>query len=69
VNTCRPGIIDTPQFRAANPGMDTTRMDKPADVVGPVLFLLSPEATMTGSTVTREMPYSVASTALAGGAS
>jgi 2-hydroxycyclohexanecarboxyl-CoA dehydrogenase len=66
VNTCRPGIIDTPQFRAANPGMDTARMDKPEDVVGPVLFLLSSQATMTGSTVTREMPYSVASAALAG---
>lgn len=69
VNTCRPGIIDTPQFRAANPGMDTGRMDKPEDVVGPVLFLLSPEATMTGSTVTREMPFSIASaTAATGGA-
>jgi NAD(P)-dependent dehydrogenase (short-subunit alcohol dehydrogenase family) len=57
VNTCRPGIVDTPQFRASNPGMDTSKLDRPEDAVGPVLFLLSDFATMTGSTVTREMPY------------
>jgi NAD(P)-dependent dehydrogenase (short-subunit alcohol dehydrogenase family) len=57
VNTCRPGIVDTPQFRASNPGADTSRLDQPEDVVGPVLFLLSDYATMSGSTVTRELPY------------
>jgi len=54
VNLCRPGIIDTPQYRASNPNADYTAIDKPEDAVGPVMFLLSDYATMTNSIVTRE---------------
>jgi 3-oxoacyl-[acyl-carrier protein] reductase len=54
VNMLRPGIIDTPQFRASNPDADYSKMDKPEDVVGPLMFLLSDYATMTNSMVTRE---------------
>jgi 3-oxoacyl-[acyl-carrier protein] reductase len=54
VNLCRPGIIDTPQYRAANPGADFSTLDRPEDAVGPVMFLLSDDATMTNSIVTRE---------------
>src|SRR5207248_1991638 len=57
VNTVFPGVIDTPQFRAANPSggerehwAATTGIGEPEDVVGPLLFLLSDAATMTGST-------------------
>ncbi|MEF2978457.1 SDR family NAD(P)-dependent oxidoreductase [Subtercola sp. YIM 133946] len=54
VNLLRPGIIDTPQYRASNPDADYDKMDKPQDVVGPLMFLLSDDATMTNSMVTRE---------------
>lgn len=54
VNMLRPGIIDTPQFRGSNPDADYSKLDKPEDVVGPVMFLLSDFATMTNSLVTRE---------------
>jgi 2-hydroxycyclohexanecarboxyl-CoA dehydrogenase len=54
VNLLRPGIIDTPQYRASNPDADYSKMDKPEDVVGPLMFLLSDDATMTNSMVTRE---------------
>lgn len=63
VNTVFPGVIDTPQFRAANPGSEfehwarTTGVGEPDDVVGPLLFLLSDGATMTGSTLTRDRAY------------
>lgn len=57
VNLCRPGIIDTPQFRAANPGMDTSRLDGPEEPVGALMFLLSDAASMSGSMVTREMAW------------
>jgi NAD(P)-dependent dehydrogenase (short-subunit alcohol dehydrogenase family) len=57
VNLCRPGIIDTPQFRAANPGLDTSRLDGPEEPVGALMFLLSDAASMSGSMVTREMPW------------
>jgi len=64
VNTIFPGVIDTPQFRAANPtGGErehwerTTGIGTPEDVVGPLLFLLSDAATMTGSTLTRDRSY------------
>lgn len=65
VNMLRPGIIDTPQFRGSNPDADYSKLDKPEDVVGPVMFLLSDFATMTNSLVTREgslpkMPLEVA---------
>ena len=65
VNTIFPGVIDTPQFRAANPPGGqrehweaTTGIGKPEDVVGPLLFLLSDAATMTGSVLTRERAFS-----------
>lgn len=64
VNTVFPGVVDTPQFRAANPkGPErahwaaTTGIGTPQDVVGPLLFLLSDAATMTGSTLTRDRAY------------
>jgi NAD(P)-dependent dehydrogenase (short-subunit alcohol dehydrogenase family) len=64
VNTVFPGVIDTPQFQAANPtGGErehwerTTGIGTPADVVGPLLFLLSDAATMTGSTLTRDRAF------------
>lgn len=63
VNIIYPGVIDTPQFREANPGSEfehwlrTTGVGTPADVVGPLLFLLSDAATMTGSTLTRDRVY------------
>src|SRR5579875_401202 len=60
VNLCRPGIIDTPQFRAANPGMDTSKLDGPEEPVGALMFLLSDAASMSGSMVTREMPWRTA---------
>ncbi len=57
VNVFRPGVVDTPHFRAGNPGADGSGLDAPEDTVGPLMFLLSEQATMTGSTVTREMPF------------
>lgn len=64
VNIISPGVIDTPQFRAANPPQGerehwerTTGIGEPGDVVGPLLFLLSDAATMTGSLLTRERAY------------
>ncbi|HEX5595579.1 MAG TPA: SDR family oxidoreductase [Micromonosporaceae bacterium] len=65
VNTVFPGVIDTEQFRAANPpGGERERWERtigigaPEDVVGPLMFLLSPAATMTGSTLTRDRAFS-----------
>lgn len=64
VNVLAPGVIDTPQFRAANPvggerehWQRTTGIGTPEDVVGPLLFLLSDAATMTGSQLTRDRAY------------
>jgi 3-oxoacyl-[acyl-carrier protein] reductase len=63
VNTLFPGVIDTPQFREANPGTErahwlaTTGIGVPDDVVGPLMFLLSPAATMTGSTLSRDRAF------------
>jgi 3-oxoacyl-[acyl-carrier protein] reductase len=64
VNTVFPGVIDTPQFQAANPTggerehwEKTTGIGTPQDVVGPLLFLLSDAATMTGSTLTRDRAF------------
>lgn len=59
-NVVFPGVIDTAQFRAANPGperdhwAETTGIGSPQDVVGPLLFLLSDAATLSGSTLTRD---------------
>lgn len=57
VNVFRPGAIDTPQFRAANPGGAKIPLDRAEDTTGPLMFLLSDAATMTGSLVAREMAY------------
>jgi 3-oxoacyl-[acyl-carrier protein] reductase len=63
VNAVWPGVIDTPQFQAANPGaerqhwLETTGIGEPADVVGPLLFLLSDAASMSGSTLTRDRVF------------
>ncbi|MCK2244667.1 MULTISPECIES: SDR family NAD(P)-dependent oxidoreductase [unclassified Crossiella] len=64
VNVIFPGVIDTPQFQAANPtGPErehwarTTGIGEPEDVVGPLLFLLSEAATMSGSVLTRDRAF------------
>jgi 3-oxoacyl-[acyl-carrier protein] reductase len=63
VNVVFPGVIDTEQFRAANPGsereywQETTGIGTPDDVAGPLMFLLSDAATMTGSTLSRDRAY------------
>ena len=64
VNTIFPGVIDTAQFREANPSggerehwAKTTGIGTTEDVVGPLLFLLSDAATMTGSTLTRDRVF------------
>jgi 3-oxoacyl-[acyl-carrier protein] reductase len=57
-------VIDTPQYRAANAGADDARwrasvgVGQPEDVVGPLLFLLSEQATMTASIISRDFAYS-----------
>lgn len=63
VNVIAPGVIDTEQFRSANIGKDlehwrdTPGIGDPEDVVGPLLFLLSDAAAMTGSQLTRERAF------------
>jgi 2-hydroxycyclohexanecarboxyl-CoA dehydrogenase len=62
-NLIAPGVIDTPQYRAANAGADherwvaSTGVGVPDDVVGPLLFLLSDAATMTASLLSRDFAY------------
>jgi 2-hydroxycyclohexanecarboxyl-CoA dehydrogenase len=64
-NLIAPGVIDTPQYRAANAGTDDAQwrasvgVGMPEDVLGPLLFLLSDAASMTASLVTRGMAYRV----------
>lgn len=64
VNVLFPGVVDTEQFRRANPGSErehwlrSTGIGTPDDVVGPLLFLLSDAATMTGSTLSRDRAFS-----------
>jgi 2-hydroxycyclohexanecarboxyl-CoA dehydrogenase len=64
-NLIAPGVIDTPQYRAANAGADherwraTTGVGAPEDVVGPLLFLLSDASTMTASLLSRDLAYPV----------
>ncbi|WP_371401737.1 SDR family oxidoreductase [Kribbella sp. NBC_00662] len=63
VNVVAPGVIDTEQFRSANGGADrdhwhdTIGIGDPDDVVGPLLFLLSDAAAMTGSVLARERAF------------
>jgi 2-hydroxycyclohexanecarboxyl-CoA dehydrogenase len=62
-NLIAPGVIDTPQYRAANAGEDNDRwrastgVGAPADVIGPLMFLLSDAATMTASILSRDTAY------------
>jgi len=63
VNLVAPGVIDTPQYRAANAGSDnahwaeTLGVGTPDDVTGPLMFLLSDAATMTASLLSRDYAY------------
>jgi 3-oxoacyl-[acyl-carrier protein] reductase len=63
-NLISPGVIDTPQYRAANAGADDASwkaslgVGQPRDVVGPLMFLLSDAATMTASILSRDTAYS-----------
>jgi 2-hydroxycyclohexanecarboxyl-CoA dehydrogenase len=62
-NLIAPGVIDTPQYRAANAGADherwraSTGVGIPEDVIGPLMFLLSDAATMTASLLSRDFAY------------
>ena len=62
-NLIAPGVIDTPQYRAANAGADDARwrasvgVGQPEDAVGPLMFLLSDQATMTASIISRDFAY------------
>ena len=68
-NLVSPGVIDTPQYRAANAGADDTLwrgslgVGAPRDAVGPLLFLLSDAATMTCSVLSRDLAYAADPTA------
>ena len=63
VNLIAPGVIDTPQYRAANQGADHERwknsigVGTPQDAVGPLMFLLSDAASMTASVLSRDFAY------------
>jgi NAD(P)-dependent dehydrogenase (short-subunit alcohol dehydrogenase family) len=63
INLIAPGVIDTPQYRAANEGRDdekwkaTLGVGSPEDVVGPLMFLLSDAATMTASVLSRDFVF------------
>jgi 3-oxoacyl-[acyl-carrier protein] reductase len=63
-NLIAPGVIDTPQYRAANAGADDASwkaslgVGQPRDAVGPLMFLLSDAATMTASILSRDTAYS-----------
>jgi 2-hydroxycyclohexanecarboxyl-CoA dehydrogenase len=62
-NLIAPGVIDTPQYRTANAGADDVRwrgsvgVGLPDDAVGPLMFLLSDQATMTASIISRDFAY------------
>jgi 2-hydroxycyclohexanecarboxyl-CoA dehydrogenase len=62
-NLIAPGVLDTAQYRTANAGADDARwrasvgVGQPEDAVGPLLFLLSDQATMTASIISRDFAY------------
>ena len=65
-NVVFPGVIDTPQFRKANPAggelehwKKSTGVGSAEDVVGPLMFLLSDAASMSGSILTRDRAFGV----------
>lgn len=57
INTVRPGVVRTPMYESTNERESSAPIDGPEDIVGPIMYLLSDAATMTGSSVNREMPY------------
>lgn len=65
-NVVFPGVIDTPQFRKANPAggelehwKQSLGVGVPEDVAGALMFLLSDAASMTGSVLTRDRAFPV----------
>ena len=62
-NLVAPGVIDTPQYRAANVGADDAHwrasvgVGQPEDAVGALMFLLSDQATMTASIISRDLAF------------
>ena len=62
-NLVAPGVIDTPQYRTANAGADDTHwratvgVGQPEDAVGALMFLLSDQATMTASIISRDFAF------------
>jgi len=62
-NLVAPGVIDTPQYRTANAGADdahwraTVGVGQPEDAVGALMFLLSDQATMTASIISRDFAF------------
>jgi NAD(P)-dependent dehydrogenase (short-subunit alcohol dehydrogenase family) len=51
VNAVAPSTLDTPANRAAMPGADHSRWTKPAEVARAILWLASPENTVTSGAV------------------
>jgi 3-oxoacyl-[acyl-carrier protein] reductase len=62
-NLVAPGVIDTPQYRTANAGADdahwraTVGVGQPEDAVGALMFLLSDQASMTASIISRDFAF------------
>jgi 3-oxoacyl-[acyl-carrier protein] reductase len=62
-NLVAPGVIDTPQYRTANAEADdahwraTVGVGQPEDAVGALMFLLSDQATMTASIISRDFAF------------
>jgi len=62
-NLVAPGVIDSPQYRTANAGADdahwraTVGVGQPEDAVGALMFLLSDQATMTASIISRDFAF------------
>jgi NAD(P)-dependent dehydrogenase (short-subunit alcohol dehydrogenase family) len=51
VNAVLPSIIDTPANRAAMPKADHATWPKPAEIAEAIVFLVSPENTLTSGTL------------------
>jgi 3-oxoacyl-[acyl-carrier protein] reductase len=62
-NLVAPGVIDSPQYRTANAGADdahwraTVGVGQPEDAVGALMFLLSDQASMTASIISRDFAF------------
>ena len=63
VNLISPGVINTKQYRHANSSSEQAHWQKTLgvgiaeDVIGPLLFLLSEQATMTASLLSRDYKF------------